>query len=206
VGVLEAGGDFYDVVPIADGIFGYLVADISGHDLGSSLPTAAVKVVVSRFAGPHYTPGETVRALNDLIRPVLAEGQYLTLAYAHLNRRRGKLTLIGAGHPPAILVGADGRRQILESEGDVLGIFESIMFESHEYSVSSGDRVFLYTDGLLESSAWPGSRARRIDALASACQAAHGLPLDAALHQIARVALESEGAPQDDVLLLGFEV
>jgi sigma-B regulation protein RsbU (phosphoserine phosphatase) len=203
---MEAGGDFYDVVPIADGIFGYLVADISGHDLAASLLTSAVKVVVSRFAGPHYTPGETVRALNDLIRPVLAEGQFLTLAYAHLNRRRNRLTLIGAGHPPAILVGADGRSRILESEGDVLGVFESVLFEPSEFAVSGGDRLFLYTDGLIESPARPGRRSARIDELAAACLATRHLPLAEALPQVVQCVLAGDAAAQDDLLLLGFEV
>lgn len=202
---LEAGGDFYDVVPIGNDLWGYIVADVSGHDLGSSLGTSAVKVAVRCFAGPFYTPGETIHALNDIIRPALPEGHFLTLQYAHLNRRRGRLTLIGLGHPPAVLVRADGGCQILETQGDVLGIFDAITFDSLEVPVSPGDRLFLFTDGLLDGLPHLGWR-DGIAALAGIFRNARGLPLSEAVPSIMHCLLPEDGFPPDDLLLLAVEV
>lgn len=202
---LEAGGDFYDVVPLGGDLWGYIVADVSGHNLGSSLGTSAVKVAVRCFAGPLYTPGETIHALNDIIRPALPEGHFLTLAYAHLNRRRGRLTLIGLGHPPAILVRASGECQVLETQGDVLGIFDAIAFEGLELPVSPGDRLYLYTDGLLDGLPHLGWR-EGVAALAQLCTAARGLPLDQSVRSVMNNLLPEGGYPPDDLLLLAVEV
>lgn len=202
---LEAGGDFFDVIPIGEGIFGYVVADISGHDLGSSLCTSAIKVALHRFAAPLFTPGDTIRILNDIIRPALPEGHFLTLAYAHLNRMRGRLTLISMGHPPAILIGKDGEVRVLESQGDVLGIFDTVAFEQREIPVSPGDRFYLYTDGLLRENAEEGLQ-ECIARLSQACARVQGLPLGEALREMTAALVLPGYEPKDDLLLLGVEI
>lgn len=200
-----AGGDFYDVIRLSEGIFGYLAADVSGHDLGTSLTTPAIKAVVNRFAGPLYTPVETVRALNDIIRPVLPEGHYMTLIFAHLNRWRGRLTLVNAGHPPAIFVPAAGAPRALEGEGDVVGIFDHVHFEPVELNVTRGDRLFLYTDGVLNA-VGGGGRQNKIDELARRCHTAGNLPLAQAVAEIAAALNPVAPELHDDLLLLGVEI
>lgn len=200
-----AGGDFYDVSRLGEGIFGYLVADVSGHNLGTSLATPAIKVVVNRFSGPLYMPAETVRTLNDVIRPVLPEGHYLTLIYAHLNRWRGRLTVINAGHPSAIFIPAGGAPQLLETESDVIGIFDSIQLDPMELAVSAGDRLFLYTDGILDALDGRG-RKNKIESLARRCHECGSLDLSAAIEALTiSLGLNAPGL-KDDILLLGVEI
>ena len=98
----EAGGDFYDVVPLGPGIFGYFVADISGHGVSAAFLTSAVKALLRQYASPMFSPEDTMRGVDRVMSQIMGEEQYLTACYARLNRQTSRLTVIGAGHPPLI--------------------------------------------------------------------------------------------------------
>ncbi len=150
--VLAAGGDLYDVVSSGGPIVDYLVADASGHDLSSSLWTAALKSLVGEFGTLANSPVEILTCLNRSLCRVLPQGIFFTLIYARLNRAAGRLTVATAGHPPALVARKTPSQEwvFLELEGDVLGAFPDANFGTVELSVRRGDRFFLYTDGLIE--------------------------------------------------------
>lgn len=203
----EAGGDFYDVVPVGPDIWGFFVVDISGHDLGASFVTAAVKGLIRQNANPLYTPAETVRMINDVMRTILREGQHLTLCYACLNRKRSLLSVVGAGHPPLLYMPREGSASTVHAEGDILGVFDSVSFEQVERQVHKGDRIFLYTDGLLEAfGERKKTRAMGIEALLAACEGTRRLPIPEALKAIIEEIFPGGGLPEDDLALLGVEI
>ncbi len=207
VPVLEAGGDFYDVFCVNEGTFGYFVADISGHDLGASYTTSALKALINQNATLLHTPVETVKIMNSVLTSVMPEGKYLTACYAHLNRIQSKLTIISAGHPPVIYLGANGEAECLTAKGDVLGSFETVFFVPSEKTVSKGDRFFLYTDGLVEKSVKDGgSTDEGIEQLSRACADTLELPIQKAVMEISRKLFPAGSKPQDDLLLLGVEI
>lgn len=82
----EAGGDFYDVVPLGAGIFAYFVADISGHGVSAAFLTSAVKALLRQYAGPVFSPEDTMHGVDSVMGQMLGEEQYLTACYARLNR------------------------------------------------------------------------------------------------------------------------
>jgi len=147
--VLEAGGDFYDVFQAGNRIFGYFVGDISGHDLGASFTTSALKALIKQNTQPMYTPLETMKVINSVLVGLMDNGDHLTACYGHLNRILMKLTIISAGHPPAIFL-SEGKSECLRTSGDILGAFDAVLFEPIYKTVNKGDRFFLYTDGLFE--------------------------------------------------------
>lgn len=147
-----AGGDFYDVVTVDSEVFGYFVADVSGHGVSAAFLTSAIKALLRQYSGPLYSPEDTMRGVDTVMRQMLGEEQYLTACYAHLNRRTRRLSVVSAGHPPLIVVSASGRAQTLEMDSDPLGIFSALVIQRKELTVSPGDRLFLYTDGFIESS------------------------------------------------------
>ena len=150
--VLTAGGDFYDVIPAGEGVVDYLVADASGHDLAASLWTASLKALAAEYSGPLNLPIEIVRAINNSLCRFLPPSAFFTLVYARLNHRTGRLSLVNAGHPPAMVVRSDeGPPMILRQEGDVVGAFADAVFGIDELTLKPGDRIFLYTDGLIET-------------------------------------------------------
>jgi len=203
----EAGGDFYDVIRVGDGIYDYLAADVSGHDLGTSLATAALKAVFRQLSGTLYTPLEILRMVNEVMRSVLPEGHFVTAAYARLNRLRNLLTVVSAGHPPVILTNQKGETELVEQAGDVLGVFDAVVLESREFRVNRGDRFYLYTDGLIEIPEQNRvNRRKGIEELCRYCHEARTDVLDASLEKIVGRVFLDERKPVDDVVFLGVEV
>jgi sigma-B regulation protein RsbU (phosphoserine phosphatase) len=203
----EAGGDFYDVVPMGEDIWGFFVADISGHDLGASFVTAALKSLIKQNATPLYTPLETMKMINAVMRTIMKDGQHLTMNYACLNRKRSFLSVVGAGHPPLLHIPRDGLATTIHADGDILGVFDSVSFEPVEIKVHKGDRFFIYTDGLIESFGGKKKmRAEGIDALLAACERTCHLSIPEALKTIIEEIFPDGLLPEDDMLLLGVEV
>ena len=200
--VLTAGGDFYDVIPLGEGIVDYLVADASGHDLAASLWTASLKALAADYASPMHLPVDAVRAINSSLCHLLPSGAFFTLAYARLNHRTGHLSLVNAGHPPAIIVNSSGDKStILRQEGDVIGAFEDAYFGVVELTLNPGDRLFLYTDGLIENGF---SYEEGLQRLASACVARRTLPLSDLVPALVESVVGS-WSPEDDLLMMGVE-
>jgi sigma-B regulation protein RsbU (phosphoserine phosphatase) len=203
-----AGGDFYEVLQAGDQIFDYVVADVSGHNADASLVTSALKVLLHQGRSTLSSPEETLRMINDALGAAFPEHIYLTLAWAHLNRNRKTLTVYMAGHPPVVhLCAATGKARILDAPGDVLGIYGTIELGVVQCQVAAGDRVLLYTDGLIELDFGGGtSRNLGLERLCEASEARFGLPLPAMVQGIVDDLVSRAQPAQDDLLMLGVEV
>ena len=204
----EVGGDFYDVVAIAPGVFGYFVADISGHGVSASFLTGAVKALLRRYASPMFSPEDTMRGVDSVMRQMLGEEQYLTACYAQLNHHTGRLSVINAGHPPLILVSATGETYTLELDSEPLGVFSSTVLQHRDLQLFSGDRFFLYTDGFIEGlfgGGAGGGRGPGLEALVDACLRNRAAPLGEAPSLIAHQLWPDPAAARDDLLLLAVD-
>jgi phosphoserine phosphatase RsbU/P len=200
--VLAAGGDFYDVIPAGQGVVDYLVADASGHDLAASLWTASLKALAAEYSGPLNFPIEIVRAINGSLRRILPPNAFFTLIYARLDHRTGRLSVVNAGHPPAIVIHPDEcEAVILRQEGDVVGAFTDAVFGTAELTVKPGDRVFFCTDGLIETG---GSYESGLERLAGACMSRRNLSLQEHVPAVVDDVMAGLN-PADDTLLVGVE-
>jgi sigma-B regulation protein RsbU (phosphoserine phosphatase) len=200
--VLKAGGDFYDVISAGENVVDYLVADASGHDLAASLWTASLKALAAEYASPLNLPVEIVRAINSSLRHILPRGAFFTLIYARVNRQSGRVSLVNAGHPPAIITRrGSGGPTILRQEGDVVGAFDDAVFGIAESVLKSGDRLLLYTDGLLEGK---GPYEEGLARLVRACVTRQNLALQDAIPAIVDD-VQMSASPGDDTLLMGVE-
>jgi len=145
--------------------------------------------------------------LNSVLRPVLSEGVVLSACCARLNRRAERLTVVSAGHPPLIHLDAKGNIELIATEGDLLGAFESPYFESVKIKVAGGDRLFFFSDGLIETS--HGQTVPRNTGLRNLQEALLNrinLPLAEMVEDVAQSICGSHENPGDDLLLLGVEV
>jgi sigma-B regulation protein RsbU (phosphoserine phosphatase) len=198
-------GDFYDVVTVDSGVFGYFVADVSGHGVSAAFLTSAIKALLRQYTGPLFSPEDTLRGIDAVMRQMLGDEQYLTACYAHLNRRTKKLVVVSAGHPPVIVVSAAGLAQTLEMDSDPLGIFSALVIQRREIRVSPLDRLYLYTDGLIEASPG-GKRSEGLERLVDSCLRHRTDPLADAASMIASDILPNGRIAKDDLLLLAVEV
>jgi sigma-B regulation protein RsbU (phosphoserine phosphatase) len=181
------------------------VADVSGHGVSAAFLTSAIKALLRQYAGPLFSPEDTMRGIDSVMRQMLGEEQYLTACYARLNRRTRRLSVVSAGHPPLILVSGSGKAQTVEMDGDPLGLFSSLVLQRKDVRVSRGDRFFLYSDGLIE--AVPGGGRRLgLERLTDACVRHLGRPLAEAAAEIAGELRPHAGTVTDDLLLLAVEV
>ncbi|SPF55398.1 Serine phosphatase RsbU, regulator of sigma subunit [Candidatus Sulfopaludibacter sp. SbA4] len=200
----DVSGDFFDVIPIAPGVFAYFVADVSGHGVSASFLTAAVKALLRQYAGPVFSPEDAMRGVDSVMRQMLGEEQYLTACYARLNRQTRQLSVISAGHPPLILVDRAGHAEILQTDSEPLGVFSSTVLQRKELQVAPGDRFFLYSDGLIESLPG-GARQSGLARLVEACIDHRAAPLAEAPTRIARQLRPDAQAITDDLVLMAVE-
>jgi sigma-B regulation protein RsbU (phosphoserine phosphatase) len=202
----SVGGDFYDVLPLSGGAIGYFVADVSGHGVGASFLTAAVKTLLRQYSGPLFAVEDTMRQMNSALRDTLHDGRYLTALYARLDSSRRDLTVVNAGHSPLIVL-SGGEARLAKTESDPLGVFGSVVFQKQEMRVGPGDRFYLYTDGLVEDPRLPGAgRAIGIERLRQASERHSELGLDEAVRAMVKELKPDMAAISDDLLLLGVEV
>ncbi len=203
--VLEAGGDFYDVIDFGGGSAGYFLADVSGHDLGASFITSSLKALFRQHASVARSTRETLEAMNRILFTITPEETYLTAAYLRVDRARGTYELCSAGHPP-VMAWLSGRSEELGPEGTPLGLFPELDMDVLAGRTAPGDRFYLYTDGLADGVGTGyvtdvAFRAR----LAEALELGAEQPLEQAVQGMADRFTCVE-RPRDDVLLLGVEV
>lgn len=205
VSVLEAGGDFYEVVDFGQGRAAYFLADVSGHDLGAAFITSSLKALFHQHAAAGRPPAETLKAMNSILCAITTEEVYLTAVYLYVDRSRRSYSLSVAAHPPVLAcLGGDAPR-FLDLSGSPLGLFEAVEFASAEGPLDSGDRFYLYTDGLASvcngGMATSSTFRRR---LSESCQRTISLPLTESVSCIV-TDLVGKDVLGDDVLLLGVQ-
>ncbi|MGC2111231.1 MAG: SpoIIE family protein phosphatase [Candidatus Korobacteraceae bacterium] len=203
VQVLKAGGDFYDVIPVAENVIDYVVADASGHDLGASFWTAALKTLLCEYSNAVNSPREVLHLVNSALLRILPPGVFFTIIYARLNRASRRLSLVNAAHPPAILLRADRSEPVVVAgEGDVVGAYQDAVFDCRELAVATGDRLFLYSDGLIDTT---DTREGGMGGLQDVLSYGRDLPLVQAVHEAVEE-YASAGCCQDDIVLLGVDI
>ncbi len=200
--VLDAGGDFYDVVPVGDNIVDYIVADASGHDLAASFWTATLKTLVSQNARPENSPQDIVLTINHVLRRILPEGVFFTLLYVRVNRHKNIATLVNAAHPPAVIVPRDGSpASALKQQGDIVGMYEDAVYECLDITLNEGDRLLLYSDGLIEVTGHFEQGLERLLHFLSGCDSG---PLrnmvDGLVERLCR-----DARVDDDIVVMGIE-
>jgi len=204
VPVQEAGGDVCPVIQLSQQLHDYIVADVSGHDVGTALTTGAIQALFRQNCSALYSPSEALQIINRVACSLLPEEQFITVVYARLNRKTNRLTVVSAGHPPAVVQKADGTAYALWLKGDVVGAFESPEFGVSESPVRPGDRVFLFSDALIEDAGgtnWEDG----VEQFVRLCGELREKELQTEVSELAGLAT-MHGAPTDDIALMGIEV
>jgi phosphoserine phosphatase RsbU/P len=146
------GGDFGIVFPHNDKVLTILMCDVSGHGIGSALIANRMYSETLHQLEREATPSNLLRHLHDFARVRLATyGFYFTMAAVRFSKRGRRATFFGGGHPPAMHVSNGGVR-LLESQNGILGCLSETARSASAEDIEfvPGDRLVLYTDGLVE--------------------------------------------------------
>ena len=202
------GGDYYDVLDYGDGKVGMMVADVSGHGPSAALVVSMVKTIMHSSEGAVKKPKEIVEGLNSQLHKIIQEEQYVTLFFGILDLNSGSLSYVRAGHPFPFLISAGGKSaRRLEAEGEFVGFSEDIHIEQEQTLMRPGDRLLMYSDGLIEVADSDGAMFG-LKRLQCSLETRSGQPGEELIEGIMADAGEfnSEEAPWDDVAILLAEI
>lgn len=150
VPVGAVGGDWYDFIPLNDGRWGLVLADVSGKGTAAALLMAATRGVLRSLAEASCTPSEVLQRLNQLLVEDLPPARFVTMAYAVLDPAKRTLTLASAGHLQPLLVHGQDARFLNTETGLPLGLALGEYSET-EIELKPGCRVVFYSDGITEA-------------------------------------------------------
>lgn len=200
----EVGGDYFGYFPAGPGRLAVVIGDATGHGVAAGLVVGMAKAVLEslRLGAREGGPAEWLRAVNEALRASIAQrGLGMCLGLVHLEEATGRALLSVAGVPHAYLCRAGGTApERLEASGPPLGYLSRIEPETVERRLGPGDRLVLFTDGLVEQR---GAAGRMWDyegveaALASLC-ARDVPPLHGARALLDACERFAGGAPRDD--------
>lgn len=209
------GGDIFSLQQLDPGTACAWVLDVSGHGVPSAMITVSVAQRLSaqggivrgnpRAGGARIAEPKAVLAQLDADYPMERFDRFFTIAYVLIDLERGKLTASSAGHPPPLVLRRGAAPQELTAGGTLIGL-GSGSFEQEELDLEDGDRVILYTDGLLDYED-PAGEAFGIGRLAAQVMRTRDLPLVSAVAELGEELRAHSGGvqPLDDVTLVALE-
>lgn len=145
----SVAGDFYDFPLAADAEAGLLIADVSGHGVPAALIASMVKLAAASQRANAADPAAFLGGMNSVLCGN-TQNQFVTAAYVHLNAASAEMRYAAAAHPPMLLLRDGQVREVVEN-GLMLGAFDMATYAMAVHPLQPGDRLVLYTDGIMEA-------------------------------------------------------
>ncbi len=214
----ELAGDSLDVFRISDHQVVLYLLDVSGH----GVPASLLSVTVTRGLSPHAgrsSPGTELPPDPSVVDPVAVAtqlnsafpmaangGHYFTLLYGVLDTDTGEFRFVSAGHPGPIVV-RSGEPESIEVSGYPIGMLEDAEYEETVVEVHSGERLYLYSDGL-EEEMNPAKEQFGLQRLRGAIEKSQELTLDETIGSLVEEVVKWRGDQhlKDDVSVLAVEI
>jgi sigma-B regulation protein RsbU (phosphoserine phosphatase) len=145
------GGDFYDVLPQADGRIVLTLGDVAGKGSPAALLMALLLAALRTLVEERLEPAALVARLNIQICRHSPASRFITLVYAIYEPATGRLTYVNAGQNPPLIRRRDGRFERMHGTGIALGLFEHAEYTAAETRLEPGDLLVFYSDGITEA-------------------------------------------------------
>jgi sigma-B regulation protein RsbU (phosphoserine phosphatase) len=195
----SVAGDFYDYVLAEDNRAALLIADVSGHGVPAAMIASMVKMAAASQRHNVTSPAQFLAGMNGALCGN-TQGQFVTAAYVYLDAASGELRYSAAGHPPMLLLRGAEVREIFEN-GLMLAAFDFAAYKEIALPLQVGDRLLLYTDGLVEAANSAGEFFGR-DRLAALLPQTAALPPAQAADTIMAAARHWSKTQEDDLTLI----
>lgn len=199
----EVGGDFYDVFRIKGNRFGVVIADVSDKGMPAALYMTVTKTLIRAFSQNAESPARVLERVNRALTFEPQNTMFVTTVFVIFDAADGTLRYANAGHNlPFILRYGSGTVETFPKGGMALGVYASNRLSDHILSITPGDWLIFYTDGVTESFAPTGEtfgEQRLRQTLASAPKSSPAEFLDFIREQLSNF---REGTPPSDDLTL----
>lgn len=149
VPMTSVAGDLYDFLVADEKQVGLLIADVSGHGVPAALIASMVKMAATAQREHAAKPAALLEGMNAALCGN-TQGQYVTAAYVYLDAQAKALHYSAAGHPAMLLL-RDGRVSEITENGMLLAAVNKPSYATRSLPLNPGDRLLLYTDGLIEA-------------------------------------------------------
>ena len=217
----ELAGDGLNIIPLGKGFVGLYILDVSGHGVAAALLSVTLSRLLSPPSEPSsillrdggvgdvldiLPPAEVVARLNRLFPFDSATSQFATILYGILNTTNGAFRYASAGHPGPVHCPSGRAPVILESDGFPIGMADE-PYEERSVCLGSGDRLYLYSDGVPEAMSSSGHQfgsTRLLEAIAQSRALAVQQSLASLLASVA--SWQGSEIPQDDISILAIDI
>ncbi len=145
----EIGGDWYDVLPLADDGTALVIGDVMGNGATAAATMGQLRTATRALARLNLQPGAVLSGLDSLAEDL--DSSFATCTYLAYRPAAGTCEIATAGHLPPVVISPDGTTGFIDpAPGPPLGI-GGTTFTTHRCTLARGSRVLLYTDGLVET-------------------------------------------------------
>jgi PAS domain S-box-containing protein len=200
---IEVGGDFYDVFALGEDAWALVIGDVLGKGAEAAAVTALARYTLRAVSTRSLSPAQTLTTLNGHMLRQTTDRRFVTALLGRLEHRadgHARLVVASGGHPPPLVLRADGRAQVLACAGTLLGVEPDARSADQETVLAPGDTVVLYTDGVTEARR---DRPLAPEALAEALADTAPRGAAAVARQVVRLAeARAEGPLRDDLAVL----
>lgn len=152
----QLGGDCFDYFWLDPDYLAIYLLDVSGHGLGSALPSISVLNLLRSQSLPgvnFYLPDRVLNGLNETFQMSGHNERYFTIWYGVYNQAKQQLVYASAGHPPAILLSGDrqtAQAKRLKTPGLPIGMFADAQYVNERCDIEVGSSLYIFSDGIYE--------------------------------------------------------
>ncbi|MCW7989876.1 SpoIIE family protein phosphatase [Streptomyces libani] len=204
----EVGGDFYDIFPIRDGVYGFAIGDVCGTGPEAAAVTGLARHALRLLAREGFGGPAVLERLNAAILDEGARSRFLTLLYGELwpqNDGSAVLKVVCAGHPLPLRLRQDGTVEPAAEPQPLLGVMDDLELYEQTVTLDPGDVLLCVTDGVTERR--EGTRMLGDDGLTDVLTTCTGLTAGAVATRVLRAVERFAAEPaSDDMAILAMRV
>jgi sigma-B regulation protein RsbU (phosphoserine phosphatase) len=214
----ELAGDFLNIIQLNENEIGIYVMDVMGHGVPAALLSFSVSRNLSPMAGSDsivlnsgqqdaVSPVDVLTRLNTLYPFEASNNRFFTLLYGILDIRDGQFRYALAGHPGPLIVSSDQSVQDLTENSFPVGIVENADFTESTIKLNPGDRMYLYSDGIIEETN-ENEEQFEINRLQESLKRNYSVTIDKSIEQMVDAIISWHGSEHlsDDLSIIGIEM
>lgn len=165
----EVGGDLHDFFYKDEKTLVLALGDVSGNGIPAALLMTMTWTLLRTYAGKEDSPSEVLKKMNETLQQATSAAKFVTMFLAYYDIENRTLRFANAGHCPPIFANLDGSTEIPGPTAPILGLFEEFESKDVALTLSPGQKVIAYSDGITEASGPDGDMfgASRLEELIS---------------------------------------